>query len=166
MARGSAAEVVTGAAVLVLTLGFLGYAVAHTGSGGGGGYDLQAKFDHIDGLSVGSDVRIGGVKVGSVTAAALDPRTYQAVVSLSVRDDVGVPADSSAVVTSDGLLGGKYLAIQPGGDTAMLPHGGTITVTQGSISLEDLLGKFIFSMSDAKKPAAAPTPAAPAKPGP
>ena len=161
MTTSNVPEIATGAAVLLLTLGFLGYAVAHTGTGAVDGYTLTAKFDHIDGLSTGSDVRIGGVKVGSVAAAALDPKTYQAVVTMDVRPDLLIPRDSSAVVTSDGLLGGKYLAIQPGGDAKMLARGEEITVTQGSISLESLLGKFIFSMSDAKKPAAqaaAPTP--------
>jgi phospholipid/cholesterol/gamma-HCH transport system substrate-binding protein len=161
MANRNAAEVVTGAAILLLAAGFLGYAVAHTGRSTGSGYDLTAKFDHIDGLGVGSDVRIGGVKVGSVETTALDPKTYQAVVTLTVADKFKVPDDSSAVVTSDGLLGGKYLAIQPGGDDRMLPPGGEITVTQGSISLESLLGKFIFNAADASKKAPA-TPAPPA----
>jgi phospholipid/cholesterol/gamma-HCH transport system substrate-binding protein len=165
-ANRNAVEIVTGAAVLLLAAGFLGYAVAHTGRSAGSGYELTAKFDHIDGLGVGSDVRIGGVKVGSVEQTGLDPKTYQALVTLSVRDSIGVPDDSSAVVTSDGLLGGKYLAIQPGGDAKMLPHGGEITVTQGSISLESLLGKFIFNAEDTSKKPPAAAPAAPATPAP
>lgn len=148
MARRSFAEIATGAIVLVVAFGFLGYAVAHTGRGSSDGYLLQAKFDHIDGLTVGSDVRLAGVRVGSVTATRIDPKAYQAVVSLTVEPSVQLPRDSSAEVTSDSLLGGKYLSLSPGGDEQMLKPGQTITITQGSVSLEQLLGKFIFSVTD------------------
>jgi phospholipid/cholesterol/gamma-HCH transport system substrate-binding protein len=156
MARRNAAEVLTGAVVLLVTAGFLAYAVAHSGRSVTSGYTLTAKFDHIDGLPVGSDVRMAGVKVGSVVDEQIDPKTYLAVVTLSVRKDVELPKDTSAGVTSDGLLGGKFLSLSPGGDTAMLQPGQTITITQSSVSLEQLLGKFIFSVTDlvgAMKPA-------------
>ena len=163
MAGRNPVELVTGAVVLVVAAGFLTYAVANNGTSRGSGYRLHAAFDHIDGLSVGSDVRMAGVKVGSVLDTTIDPRSYLAEVTLSVRDDIKLPTDSSAEVTSDGLLGGKYLALSPGGSERILPPGGTITVTQGSVSLEQLLGKFIFSVTDmvnATKPA--PGGAAPA----
>jgi phospholipid/cholesterol/gamma-HCH transport system substrate-binding protein len=150
MPRRSIAEVLTGAAVLLCAAGFLIYAVAHSGRSTASGYTLLARFDHIDGLAVGADVRIAGVKVGSVTATRIDPQSYMAVVSLTVRDDIKVPKDSSAEITSESLLGGKYLAIMPGGDQATLTAGQTITITQGSISLEQLLGKFIFSATSVK----------------
>ncbi len=150
MPRRSIAEVLTGAAVLLVAAGFLVYAVAHSGRTTATGYELYAKFDHIDGLSVGSDVRIAGVKVGSVTQTRLDPQSYQAVVALSVRSDIKLPKDSSAEITSESLLGGKYLALVPGGDETVLNAGQTITITQGSISLEQLLGKFIFSVTSMK----------------
>jgi phospholipid/cholesterol/gamma-HCH transport system substrate-binding protein len=150
MPRRGITEVLTGAAVLVIAAGFLVYAITHSGRTTASGYTLKARFDHIDGLSVGSDVRIAGVKVGSVSDTALDPRTYQAVVSFTVRDDIQVPKDSSAEITSESLLGGKYLAIGPGGEAAMLKPGQSVTITQGSISLEQLLGKFIFSATSLK----------------
>jgi phospholipid/cholesterol/gamma-HCH transport system substrate-binding protein len=157
MAQRNAAELVTGAAVLLLAAGFLGYAVANTGRSTGGGYGLHAKFDHIDGLIVGSDVRVAGVKVGTVNATRLDPQNFQAEVDFSVADAVRLPKDSSAIITSDGLLGGKYLSLDPGGDAAMLGPGGNITITQSSISIEQLLGKFIFSAGNlaSQKPASA-----------
>ncbi len=148
MTRRNPVELLTGAAVLVIAGGFLAYAVANTGTGGGSGYVLHADFDHIDGLATGSDVRLAGVKIGSVLGASVDPRTYLADVTLSVRRDVKLPSDTSAEITSDGLLGGKYLALAPGGADTMLPANGKITVTQGSVSLEQLLGKFIFSVTD------------------
>ena len=131
--------------VLVVAVGFLGYAVANSGRTPVTGYDLHARFDRIDGLSVGSDVRVAGVKVGSVTVARVDPKTYQAEVAFTVQNAVHLPRDTSAEVTSDGLLGGKYISLVPGGDDKLIPAGGSVTITQSSISIEQLLGKFIFS---------------------
>jgi phospholipid/cholesterol/gamma-HCH transport system substrate-binding protein len=150
MRRHSVAEVLTGAVVLLIAAGFLAYAVANSGRSATSGYTLFARFEHIDGLALGSDVRIGGVKVGSVNQARLDPESFQAVVALSVRNDIRLPKDSAAIVTSESLLGGKYLSLQPGGDETMLQPGQTITITQSSVSLEELLGKFIFSITNVK----------------
>jgi phospholipid/cholesterol/gamma-HCH transport system substrate-binding protein len=148
MARRNAAEVLSGAVVLLVAASFLGYAVAHSGRTVTDGYVLNAKFDHIDGLPVGADVRMAGVKVGSVLSEQIDPHSYLAIVALSVQTDIKLPTDSSAVITSQGLLGGDYVSLSAGGDSTMLQPGQTITVTQSSISLEQLLGKFIFSVTD------------------
>ena len=151
MARRNAAEVITGAVVLLVAAGFLTFAVGHSGrSGVGAGYPLLAKFDRIDGLNVGSDVRMAGVKIGSVTAARIDPKSFLAEVTFSVQSGIELPKDSSAEITSDGLLGGKYLSIVPGGDSIVLQPGQTVAITQSAVSLEQLLGKFIFSVTDAK----------------
>jgi phospholipid/cholesterol/gamma-HCH transport system substrate-binding protein len=164
MARRNAVEVLSGGVVLLVAAGFLGYAVAHSGRGAVSGYTLNAKFDHIDGLPVGSDVRMAGVKVGSVVSARIDTQSYLAVVTLSVRDGLKLPKDSSAAIDSDGLLGGKYLSLSAGGDTTMLQPGQTITITQSSVSLEQLLGKFIFSVTDLVG-AMKPTPGSGQQPG-
>jgi phospholipid/cholesterol/gamma-HCH transport system substrate-binding protein len=148
MPRRNASELIAGLAVLVVAIGFLGYAVVHTGRSTVSGYQLSAKFDHIDGLASGADVRLAGVKIGSVTGQSIDPQSYQAVVTLTVQDSIKLPKDSSAEITSDGLLGGKFLSLTPGGDATMLTAGGQITITQSSVSLEQLLGKFIFSVTD------------------
>jgi len=147
MGRHGVAETLTGAAVLVVAAGFLAYALAHSGRVAGSGYSLQAKFDHIDGLSIGGDVRIAGVKVGTVTNEQIDPKTFSAIVSMSVRNDIQLPKDSAASITSESLLGGKYISLSPGGDETDLKPGQTITITQSSVSLEELLGKFIFSVT-------------------
>ena len=136
MARHSAIEIATGAAILLVAGGFLVYAVANTGQHVGSGYTLHAQFDHADGLGSGAEVRIAGVKVGSVDGIRLNTKTYQADVAFTVQHDVAL--------TTDGLLGGKYLALATGGDEATLKPGGTITITQGSVNLEALLGKYIF----------------------
>lgn len=147
MGRHGIAEVLTGAFVLIVALGFMAYAVSHSGRSTGSGYALQARFDHIDGLAVGNDVRIAGVKVGSVTNTGIDPKSFSAIVTLTVRNDIQLPKDSSAEIVSESLLGGKYVSLSPGGDETDLKPGQTITITQSSISLEQLLGKFIFSMT-------------------
>ena len=141
MGRHGVAETLTGALVLVVALGFLAYAVAHSGRTAGSGYTLNAQFDHIDGLSVGGDVRIAGVKVGTVTASEIDPKTFIALVTLTVRNDIQLPKDTAASITSESLLGGKYISLSPGGDSTDLKPGGTITITQSSVSLEELLGQ-------------------------
>lgn len=148
MAQRNLTELLAGAAVLVVAAGFLGYAVANTGRGPVSGYPLHARFDRIDGLAIGSDVRLAGVKIGTVTSAAIDPKTFQAMVNFTVQASLKLPKDSSAEISSDGLLGGKFLSIVPGGDDKVLASGGEVTITQSAVSFEQLLGKFIFSVSD------------------
>jgi len=166
VARRNAAEVIAGLLILVVAGGFLAYALATSGAASVPGYTLSAAFDRIDGLSAGADVRMAGVKVGSVTRTVIDPKTYLAVVDFTVQNAIKLPTDSSAAVASDSLLGGKYLALVPGGNDAMLPPNGRVTVTQSSVSLEDLLGKFIFSVTDLvsslQKNAGTKAPASPA----
>ena len=156
----AAIEFLAGLLVLVALVGLLALALLGSGRKSDNGYRLLARFAHIDGLSVGSDVRLAGVTVGQVVSERVDPASYQAEVAFTVRDGIALPTDSSAVVTSDSLLGGKYLALQPGGADRMLKPGGRVAITQGSISLEQLLSKFIFSVTDAmsaqKKATAAP----------
>ena len=90
--------------------------------------------------------------MGSVDAVSIDPKSFEAVVTFSVRDDIRLPKDSAAIITSESLLGGKFLSLQPGGDEAVLQPGQSVTITQGSVSFEELLGKFIFSLTNAPKP--------------
>ncbi len=148
MSRHGVAEVATGACVLLVAGGFLAYAVAHSGRTMGSGYVLHAQFDHIDGLSTGADVRMAGVKVGEVVEEHIDPKTFLAEVSLTVQDSLRLPKDTGASIVSESLLGGKYISLSPGGDETDLQPGQTITITQSSVSLEELLGKFIFSVTN------------------
>ncbi|MEL6125433.1 MAG: outer membrane lipid asymmetry maintenance protein MlaD [Pseudomonadota bacterium] len=141
-------ETLIGAAVLTVAGGFLVYAAQTADLGGGGSsYMLEAKFRKADGLAVGTDVRVSGVKVGSVTALELDPTTFQAVASLAVSRDVQVPEDSDASIQAEGILGGNYVAITPGASEFMLEPGEEILNTQGSVSLLDLILKFGSSAS-------------------
>jgi phospholipid/cholesterol/gamma-HCH transport system substrate-binding protein len=148
VAKRNAAELTAGAVVLVVAIGFLVYAVAHTGRSAGAGDTFHATFERIDGLFAGADVRIAGVKVGSVLSSRLDPKTFQATVDFTVASGIGLPKDTAAAISSDGLLGSEYLSLLPGGDDATIPPGGAITVTQSAINIEELLGKFIFSAAN------------------
>jgi phospholipid/cholesterol/gamma-HCH transport system substrate-binding protein len=145
--RRNAIEVITGVIVLIVAFGFLGYALSRAGNGGGGGggYPLYASFSSIAGLNVGSDVRLAGVKVGSVE---VDPKSYLARVTMDIRNGIELPKDSGVSVASESLLGGEYLSISPGGDSQTLKPGQSFTATQGAVSLQDLLGKFIFSATN------------------
>ena len=143
-ASANVAETLVGALVLATAIGFVVYTAQGTNVGvGSGQYGVMADFRKADGLVIGGDVRISGVKVGTVTSLALDPKTYNAKVAFSIRDDVEIPTDSSARIASEGLLGGAYVSIEPGADDAMLKDGETLVHTQGSIDILDLVGKAI-----------------------
>jgi len=142
----NAIEPILGALVLVAAVAFLVFAYNKAGQRSfSGGYPLTARFSSIDGLDTGSDVRIGGVKVGQVTDITIDPNTYLAMVKLSVEPQIKIPADSVASISTEGLLGGKYVGLEPGVSDDMLKPGALITHTEASVSLEELIGKFMYS---------------------
>ncbi|MBW8271273.1 outer membrane lipid asymmetry maintenance protein MlaD [Caldovatus aquaticus] len=147
----SLAEVAAGAVVLAVAAAFLAYALLHSGRAGavlsGPTQTFRARFDRVDGVTVGSDVRIAGVKVGSVVDSRIDPQTFLAVLTLRVDGSLRLPDDTSAEITSEGLLGGRYVALVPGGSERILRDGAEITITQSAVSLESLLGRFIFSVT-------------------
>jgi phospholipid/cholesterol/gamma-HCH transport system substrate-binding protein len=147
-------ETLLGAVVLIVAVGFLLFAYRSSQVSDTDGYELRASFDRVDGLEPGADVRISGIKVGTVLGQALDPATFRAEVRFTLRDDVELPLDSSAAVVSNGLLGGKYLTLVPGGDIEMLQPGDQLTLTQSSIILEDLIGQMIFSQQGGDKQSA------------
>lgn len=137
-------EILVGGVVLAVAIGFLVYAGKTTGmTGGGGEYMLNASFRSADGVNVGTDVRLAGVKVGRVTDLALDPETYRARAIFTVREGINVPDDSALAISSEGLLGGNYVEILPGGSPFHFAPGDEIEFTQGSVSLVSLLMKFV-----------------------
>jgi phospholipid/cholesterol/gamma-HCH transport system substrate-binding protein len=138
-------ETLLGAVVLLVAIAFVAYAYTTSDIRNPPGYTLRAKFDRIDGIQVGTDVRISGIKVGQVVASNLDTRSFRAEVVFTVREDVELPADSSVSVVSESLLGGRFLLIQPGGDDELLVAGDEVMFTQSAINLEDLIGRFVFS---------------------
>jgi phospholipid/cholesterol/gamma-HCH transport system substrate-binding protein len=164
--RGNVIEIVIGAVVLVVAALFLAFAYRssqfRTASDG---YEVTADFSRIDGIHQGSDVRISGIKVGTVVADELDPKTYLARIRMNIDPAVRLPEDTVAEVTSSGLLGDKYMSLAPGGSDTMIPSGGKIQYTQSSISLENLIGQMMFSTPGTKSAggdAPSPQPGAPA----
>ena len=147
-------EVIAGGAVLAAAIGFLVYAGQSTGfTAESSSYPLTASFRSVDGVTVGTDVRLAGVKVGTVTALSLNPQTYFADATILVRKDVLLPDDSTILVSSEGLLGGSFIELQPGGSLDNLSPGDEIEDTQGAVSVISLLMKFVGGSSDAENPA-------------
>jgi phospholipid/cholesterol/gamma-HCH transport system substrate-binding protein len=142
---------VIGAVVVFAAAIFLIFAYLHTGSGGVSGYELNARMPKVDGLGVGTDVRLAGIKIGSVSDLTLDPKTYLVTVHMNIRDDIKIPVDSSVLVTSAGILGSSYLSITPGGDDKMLAAGGYFDNVQGSIDLMNMIGRFATGESTTNK---------------
>ncbi|MDO9459859.1 MAG: outer membrane lipid asymmetry maintenance protein MlaD [Alphaproteobacteria bacterium] len=142
---GNLVETLIGAAVLVVAGIFLAFGYSTSSIGSDGGFMLIAKFDRVDGLTTGSDVRMSGIKVGTVIAQRLDQETYQAVIEMDIKQGIPLPDDSSAKITSEGLLGATYLSLDAGGSEDFLENGSEIRFTQGSIDLMSLIGQAIFS---------------------
>ena len=142
---GNVAETLIGAAVLAAAGAFLVYAGQTAGVGPkvSGTYELNAAFRKAEGLSVGSDVRVAGVKVGTLRSLELDPQTYRAVARMVIDSKVRLPEDSDAAIQTEGLLGGAFVAITPGSSDLMLASGDSIQFTQGSVNLLDLVGRAI-----------------------
>ena len=138
-------ETIMGAVVLLITGSFLFFAFSNAGVSGTGGTTYYAIFDKIDGLAVGGEVKISGIKVGTITGQKLDKETFGAVVEMNIDDSIQLPEDTFAKITSEGLLGGNYLVLDPGGSDVMLEEGDEITETQGAVDFLGILSKFAGS---------------------
>lgn len=141
----TATEALIGGAVIAAAAGFLIYAGQTTGGIGprDGSYDLTASFRAADGITVGTEVRLAGVKIGTVTGLELNPQTFRADTTVAIDEGLQIPEDSAILISQQGLLGGNYVEIMPGGSPFNLEPGGEIVDTQGSVSLLSLLAKFV-----------------------
>ena len=158
-------ETAIGFVVLALAAAFLAYVLGVAGVGkGGGAYTVSAKFGDAGSLTPGAKVTVSGVKVGTVSSISIDAKSYLAVVTLALDNNVKVPSDSTAKITSDGLLGGAHISLAPGGANDDLKAGDEITNTQGAVDLFGLIGQVMRPHSDAQAAAAAPSVNAPATP--
>ncbi|MBF0251364.1 MAG: outer membrane lipid asymmetry maintenance protein MlaD [Alphaproteobacteria bacterium] len=140
----NAIESIMGAAVLLVAAVFVFFAYNTAQIKPVTGYEVSARFFKVGGLSNGSDVRISGIKVGSVMSSRLDTKTYDAVVIMSIRPDIKLPADTVATISSSGMLGDKYVMLTPGKEADAIQPGGQISMTKDFQSLEDQVGEIIF----------------------
>ncbi len=142
--RENLVEAIIGALVLGVAAWFVAFSYERTqGGAAAGSYHVLARFPNASGVSVGTDVRVSGLKVGTVTSQKLDPESYEAVLTLSVDPKVKLPLDSSAAITSEGILGGNFISLRPGAEADMLREGDEITDTSGSVDLMALIGSVV-----------------------
>ncbi len=146
--KRSIAETVLGAIVMISAGIFLAYSINTADITTTDGYIITADFSNVGGLKPGDSVQISGVKVGSVSDVELMQDTYLARVYMNIRDGYKLPTDTAALISSESLLGGQYLALEPGADEEMIEPNGNIQYTQAPQNLEQLLGQFIFSMQN------------------
>jgi phospholipid/cholesterol/gamma-HCH transport system substrate-binding protein len=173
--RGNVIETVMGAVVIIVAALFLFFAYTTSRIGAVSGYPLTAQFSSISGLEIGGDVRLAGVKIGTVTGETLDPKTFLATVHMSIARRYKLPEDTVAKITSSGLLGNEYVQLIPGGSEKTIPPGGRIKYTQAAVNLEDLIGQMMYSPSGGANKTGGgaalpglpglPTPGAPSAPG-
>jgi phospholipid/cholesterol/gamma-HCH transport system substrate-binding protein len=136
-------EILVGTLVLIVFGLFIVYAFAGTGIAAKEGYEVTAEFGQVDGLTVGSQVTVAGLPVGQVTKLDLDPDGMRPIVTMVVDPSIKLPTDSSARVATDGLLGPKFIKIDPGGDEEIIPPGGHIEYVQDAVIVERLLQKIV-----------------------
>jgi phospholipid/cholesterol/gamma-HCH transport system substrate-binding protein len=142
--REHGVEALIGLLVVLLAVWFVHFAWLRTGGGNASGaIHVTAQFQNVSGVNVGTDVRVAGIKVGQVASVRLDPKSYQADVTLALDPAAKVPDDSSALITSEGILGGTYMSLVPGGSATPLKSGDVILDTQGSVDLMSMVGQFI-----------------------
>ncbi len=139
-------EAIVGAVVIFLAVVFLFVGFSSMKLKKGNNYNLSALFNRIDGIKLGSDIRMSGIKIGTVTKQELDNSTFEAKVFMSIDSKISIPDDSSAKITTDGLLGGNYISIEPGGSDIYLSNNEEIFFTQGAVDLIGLVGEALFSV--------------------
>jgi len=162
MQQNNLAESLIGAGVVAVALLLAALAYYRTGTGSVSGYEINAKLPKADGLAIGTDVRLAGIKVGTVSDLTLDPKTYLVTVHMNIREDIKLPLDSSVLVTQAGFLGGQYLSITPGGDEQMMAAGSFFENAQGSIDMMGLVGRFATGAATTNQPPA-PKPQGPVR---
>jgi phospholipid/cholesterol/gamma-HCH transport system substrate-binding protein len=138
-------EIGMGAVMLLLGLSAIYTVYASSQITTSTGYTVSVRFNKVGGLGEGNAVRIAGLQVGTIVGQKLDPETYDAVLDLTIHNEVKLPVDTEAEVSSDGLLGGKFILLTPGKAKETIPPGGKITKAKGVVALEELVGRMIFS---------------------
>lgn len=141
-------ETIMGVVVIVVAAFFLYFAYKVSDLQVVKGYEVTAKFLKVGGLNVGSDVRINGIKVGTVLSQKLDNENYDAEIVMSIAPDIKLPVDSVAAIVGDGLIGDKFIKLEPGRAKDMLKNGDVITNVKDFKTIEDMVGEMIFMVTD------------------
>lgn len=137
-------EALVGLIVVLVAVFFVNFAWERTQAGrGDSGYILTAKFPSVAGIAPGADVKLAGIKVGQVVAQRLDTQSYQAVLEIALQPGLELPIDTSAAITSEGLLGGNFISLSPGAEDVMLKSGEEIIETSGAADLMALIGSVV-----------------------
>lgn len=145
MNNNSTVETAIGAAVILIAAIFFVYAYQTSGKAeGAGGYSVTAEFDNVAGINTGTDIRLAGIKIGTVTGQVLNPENYQAVITMAIDPKISLSDDTTAKVTSEGLLGSNFIALEPGGSETKLTEGGRIAYTQGAVDIWSLISQAMF----------------------
>jgi phospholipid/cholesterol/gamma-HCH transport system substrate-binding protein len=148
--KDSAVETLIGAVVIAIAAVFFFFVYTTTDRGSAGsGYRVKAEFDNIGAVNVGTDVRMAGIKIGSVVAQELSTETYQARITMAIDPKVKLADDTTAKVSSEGLLGAPFIALEPGGSETYIANGGEIQITQGAVDLWKLVSEALFSSKPA-----------------
>lgn len=144
--KNNTVETAIGALVILIAAGFFVFAYSTSGAGtASGGYTLKAEFDNVAGVNTGTDVRLAGIKIGTVVSQSLNPENYQAVITMTIDPKVKLTDDTTAKITSEGLLGSNFVALDPGGSETILANGGEITNTQGAVDIWSLISQAMFA---------------------
>ncbi len=141
-------ETIMGFVVLIIAVFFLLFAYRVSDLQVVKGYELNARFLKVGGLNIGSDVRINGIKVGTVVNQKLDNNNYMVDVVLSIASNIKLPKDSVAAIVGDGLVGDKFVKIEPGKSDEFLKDGETFANTKDFKTLEETVGEIIFMVTD------------------
>lgn len=141
-------ETITGFLVLAIAAVFVFFVYKETRSSASKGYQIFAHFTKVDGVNVGSDVRLAGVKIGNVTDKSLDPKSFDAVLHLNIDDKFRLPVDSVLRITSDGIFGNSYISIDPGQEANFVAEGQELVNTQAGINFIDLVSQAIFKAAE------------------
>lgn len=140
-------ETIMGMVVLVVAVLFMMFAYRVSDLHVVKGYDINAKFLKVGGLNTGADVRINGVKVGTVIAQQINKEDYMVDVKMSILPEIVLPKDSVLTVAGDGLMGDKFIKIEPGKSSEKIMPGEVVKNTKEAKSLEDMVGEIIFMVT-------------------
>ena len=147
--KSSAVETLIGAAVIAIAAFFFLFAYKTSGRDAGqGGYHVVAEFDNAEGINVGSDVRMAGVKIGTVVGQTLNYENFQSHVTMLVNANLSLTEDVTAKVTAEGLLGSKFISLEQGGAETKLAEGGMIAYTQGAVDIWSLISQAMFDKTN------------------